>query len=369
MQHPQHAPSGVVLDTNAPQELQRQNGWAAVPETAMGTAAPVFHGMQADACLGTPPNFNMAARHAGGNAIANATPAHLDPPALPHHHPQNGAHTAAATEPSQAAYSQQDPPSFDAFDPSLRVPSQHFMGGADTQGMGHMHDENAEEAKAVPLTLRLPGLATHGTHIVGVQGGSGAQAPNGMSSWSDLRGDTPGAGLASASDAGHDFGIWPKQSQQVDAGAGGGVTQDQIVGVDTGHVSGDDAGGGSGVEKQGWGGAGADVGVENSSGVDNRAPQHNNIAATTHTQNGSASRSLVRLAEIIKQDERARQAGGSAPVWGSAANHVETISMRVAGEQLDDDEQMLEEDDGEFAADDFECLATPPEDRPDTVFG
>ena len=43
--------------------------------------------------------------------------------------------------------------------------------------------------------------------------------------------------------------------------------------------------------------------------------------------------------------------------------------MRAAGEELADGDQRVEDADGEFAADDFECLATPPEDRPDTVFG
>lgn len=344
VQHQQPAHSGLVLDTHTAQGMQHQNGLATIPETTLGTAAPNLRGALADAaCLATPPNFKMAAAaHAERNANEDATPAHLEPPALPHHAQQGTG--MAATEPYQAANAQHNPPSVDAFHPSFRLQSQDLNGGANTQGMGGMHHDDAEPAQHDPLTLRLPGFAEH----VSAQGGSSAQRKAGISSLSDLRGDTPGAGHASVSHAGRDFGVWPQQSQQITAGADGGGTQDPPVGMAS------------------LLGTGANVGRKVIGGVENRAPEHNHNTATTYTQNGSASKSLMRLAEIIKQDERARQAGGGAPERG-AADQEQTISMRVVGE-FDDKEQMIEDADGEFAADDWECLATPPEERPDTFF-
>ena len=153
-QQAQPAPSGVVLDTHAPQGSQPQRNWAMAPDTAIGATAPDLHGRHAAACIATPPNFNTASRHGGGAGHANsqATPAHLDPPALPCH-PQNGAHVADS-EPPLAVPSQHGPSSADACGASLQGPWQHFTGGADTQCMGGLQGEGAEDA----FTLRLPCL-------------------------------------------------------------------------------------------------------------------------------------------------------------------------------------------------------------------
>lgn len=375
VQHPQVAQSGRMLDTHAPQGLQQNNAFSAIPETALGTTAPDLRGVRARAVLATPPNFNMAGAKGTVQADATTPAPLLDPPALTYQ-PQNS--PAAGMNPSQATQPQQQPPSGEAMAPSLRVPSQLPKGAGSTQDGAYMHDNNAASAQAEPLTLHLPALPRQDTTgAVPAHCADAAQGGFGISSWSDLRGDSPGTGMASISDVGRQVPGRPEdcaalqQSQQVAAGATHTGTQQKLA-ADTAsipHYS-DDPGGNPGQDQQEWD---ADEGGEEelppaTFGADENQGVLHNTATAQYTQHGSVSRSLVRLAEIIKQDERARQAGGSAQQWGSAANQFETVNMHVAGDHLDDEEQALEDADGEFAADDWECLATPPEERPDTFF-
>eukprot|EP00892_Ulva_mutabilis_P003355 jgi/Ulvmu1/1391/UM011_0119.1 len=80
---------------------------------------------------------------------------------------------------------------------------------------------------------------------------------------------------------------------------------------------------------------------------------------------------LERLAAAIRQDEEVRNAQKAsieaAATLLPSADGTEKVSMRA---QVEDDAEELEGSEGEFAADDDEedCLATPPDARPETVF-
>lgn len=99
--------------------------------------------------------------------------------------------------------------------------------------------------------------------------------------------------------------------------------------------------------------------------------QDGETAATAADTSKFASH-LERLAAAIRQDEEIRNAqkasmGGAEMPSPGGAGAVERVSMRPR----EDDEQGEEwPEEGEFAADDDEedCLATPPDARPETVF-
>jgi hypothetical protein len=360
VQHSQPYPSGVAPRTYEFGGVQGRNNLVAVPETTLGTTTPDVNGLQANACLATPPSFHIdAARHAGGNnhTDVDATPAHLDPPAL-RNHPQSVA-AAPQANTSDAVHVEEDPPPVDAPDAATREPSEQRIGARGTHGLGDtqdMHDDEGDAAQPDPLTFRMPALRAHG--------GSVAQGRAGMSSFSSLAG-TLGAGTLSGSDAGHDsFGVWPKPSQQMVVSPGDGTTQDPGVGMASVQGDGGEIVGGSGAEQPEWGGD-MEEHVEN---IGSHRNDSNNHTASALTQGGSVCRSLARLAEIIKQDRLPQEAGGASLAGGSAVNHVETINMRAAGDRLEDVMQMVEDEDGEFADDDLECLATPPDQRPETFF-
>lgn len=80
---------------------------------------------------------------------------------------------------------------------------------------------------------------------------------------------------------------------------------------------------------------------------------------------------LERLAAAIRQDEEIRNAQKAtieaASVLPSGEGDVKNVNMRA---QVEEDGEPQDASEGEFAADDDEedCLATPPDARPETVF-
>lgn len=81
---------------------------------------------------------------------------------------------------------------------------------------------------------------------------------------------------------------------------------------------------------------------------------------------------LERLAAAIRQDEEIRNGQkvsmeGAVMASPGGAGAVERVSMRLPE---DDEEREDWPEEGEFAADDDEedCMATPPDARPETVF-
>jgi hypothetical protein len=102
----------------------------------------------------------------------------------------------------------------------------------------------------------------------------------------------------------------------------------------------------------------------------------NQIASTSATTRSAFSQHLVKLAQELESREHGKEVAdntnnsregklGTPGIPPVAAATVETVSMRPSKHEA---EFWASQQDGEFGADDDECLATPPDARPPTLF-
>lgn len=317
-------------------------------------------GAQSGAARGTPGGVPTpaAATPAQGTIRAAAEAARAAAPRA-----QRSLEPATIAAPAHVA--QTDTPATTMSTPAaaLRQPPDQAEGIAAVPERGSGSQPGAHESHAAAHTP--PNLGRRGS---GAPRGGSADAPTAAPV-----AETPDTGAAARATQAWASAAHMSQdsSPHVDATFGAGIAPGHAMAPERATSA---AGLGAGAEQLMASGA---AGGQAASGGDEQgvgaadAPRLQGDVSGARAETSRFASHLERLAAAIRQDEEVRNAQKAsmeaAATRPHAAEGIAKVNMRA---QAEEEEEPLEGSDGEFAADDDEedCLATPPDARPETVF-
>jgi hypothetical protein len=321
---PAHPMSAVVLDTHAPHAVQMPvatPALAPIPElpegglqggeTAQGSSPDLQQLVERDMVLATPPNLNL------GGSTGAAAPGGQSDGGTP------GKRARAGSGAQLCEDAGGDSP------PGVRGVSQAVQHAQEMRVAGASQPGFTQE-RHTRVTQRGPHASAGAAGSEGCEAGAEAH-------------DGGGAECVRS------FAAWQAGSQReacMHDGARELAAAEQAVPAHAGSVQSHQ--GGSSGER-----GGTQIGVSASLGSGKPSGFSAQLAR------------IARLAHAMQTDQQAHASGAQMATAG-----VQKVSMRgAASEALRDDEAWQSDGNGEFAADDEECPATPPDDRPDTFFG